>query len=130
MSRMGFISAQYPGTKEPARRDVPVAQSRDRGRDDLPDLPAPHRGERPDARELSAGKFLPDRHQPMLTQGTIVDAIVVTAPSSTSTALGERDPELSLMKKGSNGFRDEGKHRRRQPIRSGAHGGHDAGERS
>ena len=40
------------------------------------------------------------RHQRMFKQGTIVDATIIPAPSSTKNAEGERDPEMHQTKKG------------------------------
>ena len=36
----------------------------------------------------------------MLRQGTIVDATIIAAPSSTKNSTGERDPEMHQTKKG------------------------------
>jgi transposase, IS5 family len=36
----------------------------------------------------------------MLTTGTVVDATIIAAPSSTKTNEGERDPEMHQVKKG------------------------------
>jgi len=36
----------------------------------------------------------------MLKQGTIVDATLINAPSSTKNAKGERDPDMHQTKKG------------------------------
>ena len=44
------------------------------------------------------------RHQLMFKQGTIVDATIIPAPSSTKNADGERDPEMHQTKKGNQWF--------------------------
>jgi IS5 family transposase len=36
----------------------------------------------------------------LLRQGTIVDATIIAAPSSTKNSTGERDPEMHQTKKG------------------------------
>jgi IS5 family transposase len=41
-----------------------------------------------------------DEHGLMLKEGTIVDATIISAPSSTKNASGERDPEMHQTKKG------------------------------
>ena len=46
-----------------------------------------------------------------LREGTIVDASIIEAPSSTKNRAGERDPEMHQTKKGNHAFRDEGAHR-------------------
>jgi len=40
----------------------------------------------------------------MLRSGTVVDATLISAPSSTKNASGERDPEMHQSKKGQQGF--------------------------
>jgi transposase, IS5 family len=47
--------------------------------------------------------------------GTIVDATIINAPSSTKNADKARDPEMHQTKKGTMVLRDEGASRRRQP---------------
>lgn len=44
------------------------------------------------------------RHRLMFKQGTIVDATIIPAPSSTKNADGERDPEMHQTKKGNQWF--------------------------
>ena len=44
------------------------------------------------------------RHKLMFKQGTIVDATIIPAPSSTKNAEGERDPEMHQTKKGNQWF--------------------------
>ena len=39
-----------------------------------------------------------------LSKGTIVDATIIAAPSSTKNAEGERDPEMKQTKKGNNWY--------------------------
>ena len=36
----------------------------------------------------------------LMTQGTLVDATLIAAPSSTKNSRGERDPEMHQTKKG------------------------------
>jgi transposase, IS5 family len=43
------------------------------------------------------------QHGLMLKTGTVVDATIIAAPSSTKNKSGERDPEMHQAKKGSNG---------------------------
>ena len=40
----------------------------------------------------------------LLRQGTIVDATIIAAPSSTKNSTGERDPEMHQTKKGNQGY--------------------------
>ncbi len=44
--------------------------------------------------------------------GTIVDATLIQAPSSTKDKEGKRDPEMHQVLKGNQGTRHEGPHRR------------------
>ena len=54
-----------------------------------------------------------------LSGGTIVDATIIEAPSSTKNADKARDPEMHQTKKGNQWhFRHEGAHRRGQPHRA------------
>ena len=49
----------------------------------------------------------------MMKVGTVVDATLIAAPSSTKNRSGERDPEMHQTKKGNQWhFRHEGAHRR------------------
>ena len=48
-----------------------------------------------------------------LARGTIVDATIISAPSSTKNAAGTRDPEMFQTRKGNRWFRHEGACRRR-----------------
>ncbi len=41
-----------------------------------------------------------DMHGPVLREGSIVDATIISAPSSTKNRDGERDPEMHQTKKG------------------------------
>ena len=66
----------------------------------------------------------------LLKRGSIVDATIIAAPSSTKNAEGERDPEMHQTKKGKPmALRDEGAHCRRRRQRPGAHGHHHGGQR-
>ena len=74
-----------------------------------------------------------------LKTGTIVDASIIDAPSSTKNRRGERDPEMHQTKKGKPVvLRDEGAYRGGRRIGSGAQlgddgrqrGGRDAGVRA
>ena len=74
-----------------------------------------------------------------LKTGTIVDASIIDAPSSTKNRRGERDPEMHQTKKGNQWyFGDEGAYRGGRRIGSGAQlgddgrqrGGRDAGVRA
>jgi IS5 family transposase len=59
--------------------------------------------------------------------GTIVDATIINAPSSTKNADKARDPEMHQTKKGNQWyFRDEGAFRGRQPHQADPCGGGDA----
>jgi IS5 family transposase len=49
---------------------------------------------------LSRVNAYPSRKGLMLTRGSIVDATIIAAPSSTKNAEGERDPEMHQTKKG------------------------------
>jgi len=84
--------------------DAPVcssdAQRSDPRRHDDHELPAP-------AGEASVGgghfgnhQQLPARQGLSLRQGTIVDATIIHAPSSTKNKEGKRDPEMHQTKKG------------------------------
>ncbi len=58
----------------------------------------------------------------LLKAGTVVDATLVAAPSSTKNASGERDPEMSLnQERQSMVLRHESAYRRRRRIRAGTH---------
>ena len=58
----------------------------------------------------------------LLREGTIVDATLIAAPSSTKNKDKKRDGEMSSTKKGNNyHFRHEGAHGSRQSERLGAH---------
>jgi len=61
----------------------------------------------------------------LLKSGTIVDATIISAPSSTKNATNSRDPEMHQGKK--NKQRDEGPHRCQQ-ARIGAHDGDRTGQ--
>ena len=66
----------------------------------------------------------------LLKRGTMVDATIIEAPSSTKNASGERDPEMHQTKKGKRlALRDEGAHRRRRRLGAGAYGGDHPGQR-
>src|SRR6187399_2565667 len=66
----------------------------------------------------------------LLKRGSIVDATIIAAPSSTKNAEGERDPEMHQTKKGQPmALRHEGAHRSGCPQRTGAHRHDDAGQR-
>jgi IS5 family transposase len=60
--------------------------------------------------------------------GTIVDATIINAPSSTKNADKARDPEMHQTKKGNQWYLDEGAFRGRQPHQADPHGGGDAGQ--
>lgn len=54
----------------------------------------------------------------MMKGGTIIDATLISAPSSTKNASGSRDPEMKQTKKGERmALRDEVSHRRRRGDR-------------
>jgi len=84
--------------------------------------------------ELAAGilavinGYLGDRGL-SLRQGTIVDATLIHAPSSTKNQDGKRDPEMHQTKKGNQYYFGEGPHRRRCRVRPGAQRGRDGSQR-
>jgi len=49
-----------------------------------------------------------------ITTGTIVDATIIHAPSSTKNSSGERDPEMHQTKKATNGISAQGTYRHGQ----------------
>jgi IS5 family transposase len=51
---------------------------------------------------FEAVKDLLDEHRLLLRAGTIVDATIIAAPSSTKNATGTRDPEMKQTRKGKN----------------------------
>jgi IS5 family transposase len=58
----------------------------------------------------------------MLRSGTVVDATLISAPSSTKNASGGRDPEMHQTKKGNQWyFGHEGAHRRRCLVGPGSY---------
>lgn len=82
--------------------------------------------------ELAAGilqvinGYLGDRGL-LLRQGTVVDATIIHAPSSTKNKDGKRDPEMHHTKKVNMYFiRHESTHRCRRRIRAGAQPGGDS----
>jgi IS5 family transposase len=67
----------------------------------------------------------------MLKRGSIVDATIIAAPSSTKNAEGKRDPEMHQTKKRNPvALRDEGAHWSRCRFRLRAHGCDDLGQRT
>ena len=62
-----------------------------------------------------------------IATGTIVDATIIHAPSSTKNASGERDPEMHQTKKATSGTSVEGACRRRCQGGHSALGGDDSG---
>ena len=60
---------------------------------------------------------------PLLREGSVVDATIISAPCSTKNSTGTRDPEMLQTKKGNAWFFEshEGAHRGRPRLRSGAH---------
>ena len=65
-----------------------------------------------------------------LREGTIVDASIIEAPSSTKNLAGERDPEMHQTKKGNQWhFGDESSHRGGRGHGSGAQHEHHSGQR-
>jgi IS5 family transposase len=66
----------------------------------------------------------------MMRTGTVVDATLISAPSSTKNAEGERDPEMKPTRKGQQlVLRHEGPHRRGRQVWPGAHGGRHRSQR-
>ena len=66
-----------------------------------------------------------------LREGTIVDASIIEAPSSTKNRSGGRDPEMHQTKKGKRvALRDEVTHWRGRSDGSGAQRNYDTGERA
>ena len=57
----------------------------------------------------SMKQFL-DRHGKLMHGGTIVDATLIDAPSSTKNASGKRDPEMHQVKKGNQWYFGERLH--------------------
>jgi IS5 family transposase len=53
---------------------------------------------------LATVNVLLQRHGLMLKTGTVVDATLISAPSSTKNSSGERDPEMHQAKKGNNWY--------------------------
>ena len=66
----------------------------------------------------------------LLKRGSIVDATIIAAPSSTKNAEGERDPEMHQTKKDNQWHFGMKAHRGGRRQRAGAHGHHDGGQRS
>jgi IS5 family transposase len=65
-----------------------------------------------------------------VAKGTIVDATIISAPSSTKNAAGERDPDMHQTKKGKQWyFGSEGAHRRRQQDQGHSRRGGHCGQR-
>ena len=64
-----------------------------------------------------------------LSTGTIVDATIINAPSSTKNARQERDPEMHQTRKGKQWYFDESACGRGQPDQADSLGGGDGGER-
>ena len=94
MDQPTFADLEYRGKKRKTRRElflermgglVPWQSLEDRI---LPHYPKAGNGRRP--YPLSV----------MLREGTIVDATIIEAPSSTKNRAGERDPEMHQTKKG------------------------------
>ena len=65
----------------------------------------------------------------MLKRGSIVDATIIAAPSSTKNAKGERDPEMHQTKKGNQWHWHERAHWRGRRLGAGAHRGWHRGQR-
>ena len=63
-----------------------------------------------------------------LREGTIVDASIIEAPSSTKNRAGERDPEMHQTKKGNQWYADEGAYRGGRRHRSGTQHDDDGGQ--
>jgi IS5 family transposase len=53
---------------------------------------------------LATVNVLLQRHGLMLKTGTVVDATLISAPSSTKNSSGERDPQMHQAKKGNNWY--------------------------
>ena len=67
----------------------------------------------------------------LLKRGSIVDATIIAAPSSTKNAEGERDPEMHAdQERQPVALRNEGAHRSGCRQRLGAYGHHHGGQRS
>jgi transposase, IS5 family len=65
----------------------------------------------------------------LLKKGSIVDATIISAPSSTKNADGQRDPEIHQARKGEQMvLRQEGAYRRGRRQRLGAHDDDHLGE--
>ena len=73
---------------------------------------------------LQTVNALLDARGQMVRRGTLVDATIVAAPSSTKNRTGTRDPEGEPVI-----VWDEGAQRCRREPRPGPHGGSDAGQR-
>ena len=72
-----------------------------------------------------------DENGMKVSRGTIVDATIIDAPTSTKNRRKERDPEMHQTKKGQPVvFRHEGPHWRRQPHQADPFGGGHGGERT
>ncbi len=66
-----------------------------------PHAPEGKKGQLPFSVETDAARALHAREKGlMLKVGTMVDATLIVAPSSTKNASGERDPEIKQSKKG------------------------------
>ena len=74
----------------------------DSGRVDDPALPASAGAARLTEGIFEAVKDLLAEHRLTLRAGTIVDATIIAAPSSTKNATGTRDPEMKQTRKGKN----------------------------
>jgi transposase, IS5 family len=76
-----------------------------------------------------------EQHGLKLSRGTIVDATIIHAPSSTKNAAQARDPKMHQTKKGNqwyfglSGEADQGTYRRRKPEQGDPRGGGDGGQR-
>jgi IS5 family transposase len=112
MLRIHFMQLWFnlsdPGMED-ALHDIPVMRAfagLDAGDDALPDessiLRFRHRLEKHDlaVRLLAEVNAVLQERGLLLRQGTIVDATLIAAPSSTKNAEGKRDPEMHQTKKG------------------------------
>lgn len=74
------------------------------GRDDDPELSAPAGEKRAGGRDPAGREPMAFGAEPAVRQGTIVDATLIDAPSSTKNKAGARDPEMHQTKKGNQWF--------------------------
>jgi hypothetical protein len=71
-----------------------------RGRDHAAPLPTPARSHKVAEKLFTAQTEIFEREGWIIRGGSIIDATIIAAPSSTKNASGTRDPEMHQTKKG------------------------------